>query len=333
MLYSVFLGVLIMGFGAIMLQLLGQGMHQLVGVLPLSIWYLIVAIVVASTTLIGYKALSALSDVVIPVFAVTLVAVGVKAIQAVGWENMWGVEREFGVPFTLVSGITFVVGTIALGSAQSQAITRYAKSVRDVTLAQTVAIYWAHMVWWIAAAGIAAYGGTSNIFELFSIAGPFGIFLFFTTLWTTADNDFYYAGLAFTRLYDKWPKWRWTAISMAIGLVYIYIDILSLIEQWITILAVYLPPTIGLWLADYYLLPALGIERPSALDIKQTINGAGFISWVLSALLLYQGFGLTQLKPVDAVIFGFVSYGILGFAQFKTGVTVPKREPATSGGD
>lgn len=315
-LYSVFLAFLIMGWGAVMLQLMGDGLAHWLGGTP-KIWYIIATIAVGTTAVVGYKAIGALSDVVVPIFAIVTLPIGIKATLTVGWNNIWGISRPWGGHFTVLSGITFVVGLIALGASQSQAITRYAKRTADIPLAAGTALYWGHMLFPLLGAGIAVYVNSSDLYQLFGIMGGVGILLFFLTNWTTADNDFYYAGLAFTRVYPKWHKWRWTLLSMIIGLIYIYGDILGHIEQWISSLGTYIPPVAGMFVSEYYAIPRLGIYRPSCLEVKESVNLAGFITWIISAWLLYKNILLTKITPVDAMIYGFVIYTILGYIQFK----------------
>ena len=283
---SLIVVIVTVGFAALGLQMIAEGFASAFGIsIEVTAW--IAALAILASAIAGYKTLSLLSKVVLPYFLIGVPLLSVVAIHSISGP-IWGVARHWGAPFTFWSGITYVVGMSIAASFLTPNMARYAKKPKDIVPATALGAYWVGVVLVILAGALGVYANTTNVYDILYIAGgAMGIFLFIGLVWTTADNDYYHGALAAVELYEKIPKWIYTTTFIVLSVFLIYANFLGKIVEWCATLAIALPPYPGILLADYYILPRLGIKKKYDVRPKMAINWVAFIAWGIGIGVAY----------------------------------------------
>jgi cytosine permease len=266
------------GFGGLGIQMLAQGISVVTGwSIYITAWIAVLCILV--TALAGYKTLSVLSKMVLPAFLIILPIICIAAMKGLN-EPIWGIQRPYGAPFTFWSGVTYVIGMSITAAMLTPNISRYAKKESHVIPAAGIGAFYVGVFLSVICGVLAVYANSGDVFTvLVTPAFVVGTILFIGLVWTTADNDYYHGGLMAVKIYQKIPKWIYTLTFGLITIVFIYANMLSKIVSWCSLLAIVIPPYIGLILSDYYLLPRLGIECGLAVKRKEKVNWVGIMAW------------------------------------------------------
>ena len=158
-------------------------------------------------------------------------------------------------------------------------------------VASAAGMYLGHFMAWIAASTLYAVQLKADPTNLAVLPGPLaynacgvaGLLCVVIAGWTTANPTLYRSGLAFQSLM---PKISPAKVTLATGIIatltaifpFVTMNLLGFVALW----GIILMPMGAVIVADYWLLPFLGMKRDYAERYKLPVNMAAAIAWVLS---------------------------------------------------
>jgi cytosine permease len=253
----------------------------------------ILAVVLAFTAFFGYDGLDFVSRFTIPALVLTFGAAGYAIVANGGLAEIMAFTPAASdrLPFTAIVSLVFAIWVS--GTSLSADIVRYAKSDRDVVVANYGSIVPSQLFMFVLAGAVGLVTGYSNpALGIAEILGGFGAFALFLAGWTTVDNQYYSAGLAASELTNRHKAPLLVGI-VAVTAVLSFADLTQVITQWLVLIGVAVPPLVGVVFADYFLLGTRfpEIETQSIQSVEEPVNPAAIIAWVAGA-------GIAQVSPL-----------------------------------
>lgn len=277
----------------------------------------ILAVVLAFTAFFGYDGLDFLSRFTIPALVLTFGAAGYAIVTNGGLTEIMAFTPSASerMPFTAIVSLVFAIWVS--GTSLSADIVRYAKSDRDVVVANYASIVPSQMFMFILAGAVGLVTGYSNpALGISELLGGVGAFALFLAAWTTVDNQYYSAGLAASELTNRHKA------PLLVGIVAVtaflsFADLTQVITEWLVLIGVAVPPLVGVVFADYFLLGTRfpDIEESSIQSVTEPVNPAAIIAWAAGAAVA-QFTPLMYMPPLLGLFSAsFVYIGVRKFSE------------------
>jgi purine-cytosine permease-like protein len=258
---------------------------------------LAIGVVFTALAVLGFEKLSKFASVCSPWLFPVFVAGAVAMLPRLGvqpdFSNFWEVARTriwTGVPtpgqepFHLWHVMFFAwFANLAMHVGLSDmAIFRYARSWR-AGLASAFGMYPGHMLAWICS-GVMVAGINREMnpgLMAYEAAGVAGLLAVMIAGWTTANPTLYRAGLALQTVTANWPRWKVTvAAGVATSVLACFPVFFMKLLDYVAIYGLVLMPIGAIVVAEYWILPRLGIERYRAERFRLPINWNALIVWI-----------------------------------------------------
>jgi len=278
---------------------------------------IIIGLCMTLTAVIGYKGISKLSNFSVPYFIVIcVIGLFIAANKLGGFNALFAIQPKS--PMPLVTGITAVVGSIAVMGVTTPDISRYARTNWDLGWAVGISCVIGHMVIPVAGVLMAMAVGSTNIGQVvFGLLGWWGVLMIVTAGWTTGDNNIYSSALAMTAIIPKIPKWVLSLILGIIGTAAATAGIVNHLMSWLSLLSALAPPVFGVMQADYFILPMLGIERSLVMKEKKQFNLGALIAWALGAYIaLHLKWGVVAINSIVSSIIIYLVITVISVKAF-----------------
>lgn len=256
------------------------------------------------TAYIGYRGLSTLSTIAIPLLGI-LSLWGI--VQALGMADIAGYvpPESFGIG----KGITLAVGSFAVGAVVQADITRYARSSTAAWIATLLGYVVANSYIIIAGAVTSIATGDGDLPRaMLSLGlGVPALLVLIMAQWTTNDNNLYSSSLGLSNIV-RIPKPRIVLICGTAATLLGVAGVADLFVPWLSALSVLIPPIAGVLIADYYIL------RRSAYRFGP---GTSYLGWNWMAFVAWAagsatGFTLTAGIPaLNSILATFAAYLVL----------------------
>jgi cytosine permease len=293
-LISVLIGILSVGFVGVIASFLGAVISAGLPFLP--VWAGSLSFVIFATfiALVGYKGLSVVGQIAVPLLWALGIFLLVKTlISAGGFGHITSFVPKGSLPFGVA--VTVVVADWITGATIASDIARFSKRARDVAIAAYLG--WVVSYCLFALIGLFAYygSGTTDIVGLLASQGLIGlaIFVFFVALISSTDVNLYAFSLALTNLCDAFgikslSRAAWVVIG---GIITAMISLLGYANTFLPFLltiGVIIPAYAGVVLAHYYILGA-SRRTPEELvaRIEPGIRWTGIVSFVVGVAVAY----------------------------------------------
>lgn len=253
----------------------------------------------------GYKGLSLLSKIAIPLILITSIAGIVTAVnQTGGFTGLAAMEPASSIG--VGAGVVMVVGSFAGGASAQADITRYAKSPKAAWIATTIG-YMVANVFIIIAGFITnmATGAGDLPAAMLSLGLGFpALIVLIGAQWTTNDNNLYTSSLGFRNIFNI----KKSRITLIVGISATIIGALGLSDLftgWLNILGIGLPPMAGIIVADYFIIRKQHYEFKKGTKYCRW-NLLAFGSWLIAGLVGYVvKWGIAS---INSLVVGFVVY-------------------------
>ena len=275
------------------------------------IWGMIMCI----TAVYGYSWIEKLNVIAVP----ALILILVYAMIVVFGDPESIVKITNHTPTTQMSMIAAVgtsIGGFASGAVLSGDVTRYCKSRKDVVISSIVGVIPVGVGTMLVGSILAIHSGavgmdTGSIVTMLSSVGSpiLGMLVLVLATWTTNVCNAYSAGfalLSLTGAHDNKRAW-FTLGAGIIGTLLAVIGITNYFNSFLNILAVFIPPIVGVVAVDYFVIKK---GNPAAWAEKPGFNWAGVIAWIVgSAIVLL----LPELliPTLNAIVIACILYLIL----------------------
>jgi purine-cytosine permease-like protein len=255
-----------------------------------------VGAVITLMAILGFDALARFAKVSAPWMFLIFVAAAIAVLPKLGitpgagnfWEvareSIWtGVAKEGQSQFTIWHVVFFSwVANAAMHLGMSDlTILRYAKKWQ-YGFASAVGMFLGHYVAWIASGILyaAAHSDAPGVvaFEAIGIAGAICVVI---AGWTTANPTLYRAGMAL-QVASGWSRWKVTLLAGAITTsAAMFPALVMKLLDFVALYGLVLIPMGAVILADFYLIPKMGLQSFYAEKKKIDFNIAAGATWFI----------------------------------------------------
>lgn len=263
------------------------------------------------TAYYGYKGLSVLSYIAVPLIAfIAIWGLKLSIGNVGGWS---GVRAITPVGYTTIgTGIVMVVGSFAGGASAQADITRYAKDSKAAWVGSIVGYIGANTFIIIAGYLTALTTGIGDLPKALLELGlgiP-ALIILILAQWTTNDNNLYTSSLGLANIFNV----ERSNIVLIIGILGSILGALGIADYfagWLNILGIGIPPMAGIIIADYYFV------RKQNYDIHETQipdwNINAIIAWIIGCIV---GFAIkVGIASINSLIASMIIYVILMKSQ------------------
>ncbi len=316
------LAITILGWYSVQTWFFGQSIHALWpggGVLT-SVWVAALwgGLLMIITPYLGYRGLSVLSKVAVPLLIVL---------------SFWGLLEAFGSgnilhytpseEFSLGKGVTLAVGSFAVGAVLQADIMRYARSVRAAWIASALGYVLANTYIIIAGATTAMATGEGNLpAAMLAIGlGAPAIIVLIVAQWTTNDNNLYSGSLSLATILRAEKR----KIVLVTGILATLVGAAGLARHfvpWLVGLGIALPPIAGVLLIDCWVCRSHAYRYDDNAQWADW-NWFAFPAWIIGMIV-----GATAtfgIPSVNSIVASMTVYWLL-MKGFASDVDIPSSE-------
>jgi cytosine permease len=293
-LISVMIGILSVGFVGVIASFLGAVISAGLPFLP--VWAGSLGFVIFSTfiALVGYKGLSIVGQVSVPLLWALGLFLAIKiGSTGGGFSHITAVVPKGSLSFGVA--VTIIVADWITGATIACDIARFSKRARDVAVASYLG--WVVSYCLFALIGLFAYygSGSTDIVGLLASQGLIGvaIFVFFVALISSTDVNLYAFSLALTNLCDAFgikslSRAAWVVIGGVITALISLLGYANTFLPFLLTIGVIIPAYAGVVLAHYYLLGARSRTAEALVaGIEPGIRWTGIASFLVGVVVAY----------------------------------------------
>ncbi|KQM18240.1 purine-cytosine permease family protein [Novosphingobium sp. Leaf2] len=295
--------ILVKSLAAILLTQLNYRLDERIGIV-------LVGALIASTAVIGVKAMGKVALVSVPLLLLaTLVPLGIGLYQH-GPDSLFA-ARTFAEPMGLGMIVSVVVGAEVFGCSINPDLSRFLRTARDNATAMTINYAIAFPLLLILAAALGTLYASADLVATMLAAGialP-GTLIIILATWTSNDKNLYASALALSALFPKVERWLLAAVAGVLGTCLAAADILGHFIVWLTFMGLLIAPMSGAYVADFLLNRTRYTDADAPLA---AVRMAPLGAWVFGILvgiatLPRANFGLglfelTRAPTVDALL-------------------------------
>tara|TARA_R110002074_G_scaffold389902_1_gene573521 strand:- start:835 stop:1509 length:675 start_codon:yes stop_codon:yes gene_type:complete len=163
-------------------------------------------------------------------------------------------------------------------------ILRYAKNWK-FGFTSAFGMFLGHYVAWVASGILcaAAFGDIAPGPIAYMGAGITGAITVIVTGWTTANPTLYRAGLALQVVTPNWKRWKVTMVAGLITTIAAcFPGFIMKFLEFIAIQGLVMMPIGVILIADFWVLPKLGLKSYIVSYLKKDLSWAAIITWIVS---------------------------------------------------
>lgn len=239
--------ILVKSLAAILRTQLSYQFDERIGVV-------LVGALIASTAVIGVKAMGKVAVVSVPLLLLaTLVPLGI-GLDRHGLEPLLAI-RPIAEPMGLGMIVSTVIGAEVFGCSINPDLSRFLKTSRDNVTAMTINYAVAFPLLLILAAALGTIYNNADLVATMLAAGialPGSLIIILAT-WTSNDKNLYASALALSALFPKVERWQLAALAGILGTCLAAADILGHFIVMLTFMGLLIAPMSGVYVADFLL--------------------------------------------------------------------------------
>jgi len=272
-------------------------------------------ILMISTAFIGYKGITYLSFIAVPlVVLLSIWGIVVAADESGGLGNLFSMQPT-GTSLSLFAGITLVVGNAALGAVVFPDVSRYGRTPLAGGLGAASGYFIGGIFSVIAgaamtfAAQLPELGSTPNIPAVMAKLGM-GFFAFLILVfaqWSNNDNNLYTGALGLRNVV-KLPKFVLVLIMGALGILIALTGYQDHFVPFLNFLGVYVPPIAGVMIADHWIVRRHSYRFGEGTTYS-LINLAAIVAVIAAGVIAsHISWGIS---PINSTLLGLAIYPLL----------------------
>ena len=317
--------LLVTSVAAILRTQLGYTLDQRVGIV-------LVGALIASTAIIGVKAMGKVAVVSVPLL---LIATLVPLFIGLGRGGLPALAAARPIAEPLGTGmiVSVVVAAEVFGCSINPDLSRFLKTPRDNATAMFINYGVAFPLLLILAAALGIIYGNADLVATMLAAGialP-GLLVIILATWTSNDKNLYASALALSALFPRVERWQLAVIAGVLGTCLAAADILGHFIVWLTFIGLLIAPMSGVYVTDFFmdrdLYTAEAPEPPAFRAVPLACWLFGIVVGVATLPTQNVGLGLfelTRAPTVDALLAAMFSYVLIKWASRRV------RRPATA---
>lgn len=272
------------------------------------------SILMAASTVIGFRALDRLALFAVPVLAAILIAVVIATIHTHGIVTAPALHPPEQMRFGIA--VSALLGAYMLAVATMPDLARYIRTPRGAIASMALSFPIATPLMMTAAAIPALATHETSLMKLVTDYG-FGtpvLFLLLLPTWTVNALNLYSASLSLGSTFPRVRPWLFTIGGATIGTILALVGILEAFIPFVLFLGLIIPPIAAIYVIDAW-------TRFRSADAAESLLGLPRFDWRavgtwLASILIgvagtYWGITATTVPALDATLVAAVIYGTL----------------------
>jgi cytosine permease len=265
---------------------------------------LIGSLLMAITTIYGFRALDRLALFAVPILALILGTVLVMAMRRYGIVS--APDPTPPEPMSFGMALSALIGSNLVTVAAMPDLTRYVRSSRQAVVGMALSFPLATPLLMLAAAIPALASGEIDIMRLivgFGLGVPALLVLILST-WTINAGNLYSASLSLTATFPRVAQWKFTLIAGAVGGGLAVVGIIDAFISFLLLLGAIIPPIAAIYVLDAW----------RGHSTRSPVHWPAIVTWAVAAggaLAANAGyFTLTSVPALDATLIATAIYGV-----------------------
>jgi len=277
-------------------------------------------LLMATTAIIGAKALGRISYAAVPLLLLTFMVPSVIALRHHGVDAMH--QAMPAQPYSTNMVISIMVGGHMLTVTVLPDVTRFLRHMRDNVVGCVVSFLVALPLLLLMSSLLAMIYGSADLIQIMIGAGvgiPALLVIFLAT-WTSNDKNLYESALSMSALFPRVARWKLTVIGALIGTGLATVGIFSHFITLLVILGITVAPMTGAYMMDFVMDRSRYTTDPDGARLRWASLAAWAFGLVVSLMTLpadQYGFGwfsLTGIPALDGLLASALLRALVGFA-------------------
>lgn len=313
---STLIFISMIGWFAVQTGVCGSAFSNLMGEffgidLPVQVSSTVWGIIMLITAVYGINALDKLNKIAVPALFVVTIVGTVMAVHKYGTAQLNVDPAEITMSF--VDGIVLTVSFMAAGCLAASDITRYQATRKDTILSSSIGVAPAGILMIVLGAIMTKVAQQYDITIVFCEIGIpiLGMLVLIAATWTTNTTNAYSGGINAVMMFNLKDEKRAAAtmVSGVIGTICALLGFGNYFESFLYVLGDLMLPTMGVILADYWIIDQ---ARPERFKTTEGVNWLGIVSWLA-------GYAVIKLIPYGVPFAqGIIAAGVLYVVLAKT---------------
>ncbi|MBE3557432.1 MAG: cytosine permease [Firmicutes bacterium] len=297
-LIALVVAISLIGWFGIQNAVFAEGLHALIGTLPIWGWSILTGLAVTAIVIFGFLSMQWTAYITVPAF---LILAGWSIANALSHQSLGSLiaSPAPGPHLSLAAGTTMVAGGFIVGSVITPDMTRYNRSPWDVVKQTVVGITLGEYLIGLIGVLLAHAIRSADVIQIVtSTSGVIGTLILIVATIKINDWNLYSSSLGFVNLIHTVTgrhanRAIVTLVVGLLGTLLAAIGILQKFQGFLSILGVSVPPIAGIIVVDYFLLR----RHRSELDVSATtdalpqrmeaVNPVAIGCWVAASLIGY----------------------------------------------
>ncbi len=279
--------------------------------IPVQVSSVIWGIVMLVTAVYGINALDKLNKIAVPALFVITILGTILALNKYGTAQLDVDPAEITMSF--VDGVVLTVSFMAAGCLAASDITRYQATRKDTILSSSIGVAPAGILMIILGAIMTKVAQQYDITIVFCEIGipVLGMLVLIAATWTTNTTNAYSGGINAVMMFNLSDEKRGmaTMVSGVIGTICALLGFGGYFEEFLYVLGDLMLPTMGVILADYWIINK---AKPENFKVTDGFNWIGIVSWLVGyAVIKFIPYGVPFAQ-------GIIASGVLYVILAKT---------------
>ena len=320
--------VSLIGWFGVQNAVFAEGVHSLIGGVPVWAWSIVTGAVVTLIVIYGFLSMAWVAYITVPVF---LLLAGYSVTNTLFKYRLGDLlsSPPPGESLSLAAGTTIVAGGFIIGGVLAPDMTRFNRSTADVIKQTVVGITLGEYTVGLIGVLLAHALKTQNIVEIVtSTSGVIGTIILVAATLKINDWNLYSSSLGFANSLDaifgkRVNRAMITILVGALGTVFSAVGILEQFVPFLIALGVIVPPIAGIMIVDYYLLrrhreqleeSAGSVALPAR---QEKLNPVSVFAWAGASIVGYAvQWGIPSLNSlICAAVLYYVAMRIVAIVQ------------------
>jgi cytosine permease len=337
----------LIGWFGIQNAIFAEGLHTLVGGLPVWVWSIVTGLAVTALVVYGFRWMAWVAYITVPAF---LLLAGWSVIGELTEHSLGDLlaSEPFGEPMSIATGATIVAGSYIAGAVLTPDMTRFNRTTGDVVKQTVVSITLGQYVLGLVGVILAYAIRSADVVTIFAAtSGTVGVIILVSATIKINDWNLYSSSLGFVNTLSTVFGVRLNRVVATIGIGVLgtalsAAGILDRFTDFLTVLGVAVPPIAGIMVAEYFLVrrwrPALDAARAGGRlpETEPVWVPATLVIWVGAAVLGWwseeEQFGIPALNSLLVAGVAYLIAGRIGLVRGTREVPVPATTGSTTGG-
>lgn len=296
------LSLSLIGWFAVQAGFFGTNAHvamvELTGIdWPVPVFTVLGGVLMLLTALWGYRSISRLSNIAVPLLLALLLVGVVVAFSTRGTAQLLTQTESV---FTFGGAVSLVMSIFVLGVVSAPDMARWAKSPKQAMAAGFVGFFFGNSIIIVASILLSKLLRVTELMEMFFVLGLGGIAVIVLVLaqWTTNTTNIYSAAISFSSISQRFSRRSVTIVGGIVGIVIGALGAADWFIVFISAIGVVIAPFGGVYLANY--VAHRSHARFTAEAQHRTIAVLPIVAWLIGILI-----ALATTRPADGIGLGF----------------------------